>query len=541
MNKKISAGTLIVLTALFIVVADNVRFFSNVLDVYPLSIKNIGFLVSIAVVYTSFLVIFFTLLGSKFTTKPVLMLSVLIASLIGYFSSSYNVIIDETMLKNTLETNLSETADLLNIKLFLYLFILGIFPAYCIFKVKLRNSSIKKAIFRKTLHIFISLVIIIVSLFGFSNFYTSFFREHKPLRYYTNPIYAYYSAGKYLFEKLKDHNIELKQIGLDARKKANSSGRKLSILVVGEAVRADRFGLNGYARDSTPLLSKEDVINFPEMYSCGTTTAISVPCMFSILDRDHFKDQKARSTENVLDVLSHAGVSVLWRDNNSSSKGVAERIRYENYRTQALNKRCEGECRDEGMLDGLQNFINRQKTEDILIVLHQMGNHGPAYYKRYPKQFEKFVPVCETNQLEECRPEEIGNAYDNAILYTDHFLQQTIELLKQNDKNFQTSLIYMSDHGESLGEGGLYLHGMPYFIAPDAQKHVASFIWFGARSRAEINIEKLKKVAGQPWSHDNLFHTLLGLMQVETTVYDPQEDILATVRDSSGTHSALRQ
>ena len=541
MNKKISAGTLIFLTALFLVVADNYRFFVNVLAGYPLSLKNIGFLISLAVVFCCFLIIFFNLLSSKFTTKPVLIFSVLTASLISYFANTYNVIIDDTMLQNTFETNISETADLLNIKLFLYVFILGIIPAYLIYKTRLKDTRIKQAITGKILHSVIALIIIVAALFSFSSFYASFLREHKPLRFYTNPTYAYYSAGKFLLEKLNNPTVELKQIGLDAQRNSDNSGRKLSIVVVGEAVRADRFGLNGYARNTTPLLSKEDIINFPEMYSCGTTTAISVPCMFSILDRNDYSDKKAKSTENVLDVLNHAGVHVLWRDNNSSSKGVADRVRYEDYRSATLNKRCAGECRDEGMLDGLQNFINQQKTGDILIVLHQMGNHGPAYYKRYPQQFEKFGPVCATNQLEECRPEEVGNAYDNAILYTDHFLQQAIELLKQNDKSFQTALIYMSDHGESLGEGGLYLHGMPYFIAPEAQKHVASFLWLGAQSKSQIDMQKLKQVAGQPWSQDNLFHTLLGLMQIKTHVYDPKEDLLATVRHSSGVYTALTQ
>lgn len=534
-DKRKSTGMLIFLTALFLVVAGNYRFFANVLEVYPLSFPNMGFLISLAVVFCAFLIVFFTLLSSKFTTKPVLIFSVLTASVISYFANTYNVIIDDTMLQNTLETNVSETADLLNIKLFLYIFILGIIPAYFIYKAKLKDKNIKKAIFSKILHIAISLIIILVSLFSYSSFYTSFFREHKPLRYYTNPTYAYYSAGQYLSDKFKSRTVVLKQIGLDAQRNPGASGRKLSILVVGEAVRADRFGLNDYTRNTTPLLSKADVINFPNMYSCGTTTAVSVPCMFSILDRSHYSDKKAKSTENVLDVLSHAGVSVLWRDNNSSSKGVADRIRYENYRTPALNKHCDGECRDEGMLDGLQDFIDREKAGDILIVLHQMGNHGPAYYKRYPQQFEKFVPVCETNQLEECRPEEIGNAYDNAILYTDNFLQQAIELLKHNDDGFQTALIYMSDHGESLGEGGLYLHGMPYLIAPDAQKHVASFMWFGTQTRPELNIEQLKNEADKHFSHDNLFHTLLGLMQVETAVYDSGKDILAAVRHPSET------
>jgi len=249
--------------------------------------------------------------------------------------------------------------------------------------------------------------------------------------------------------------------------------------------------------------------------------------MFSILNRDNYSDKKAKSTENVLDVLKHGGVKILWRDNNSSSKGVADRIEYQDYRHRETNTICDGECRDEGMLIGLQNYIDEQNQEDILIVLHQRGNHGPAYFRRYPQEFEEFTPVCKTNQLEECQPEEIVNAYDNAILYTDYFLTKTINLLKQNNDAFQTTLIYMSDHGESLGEKGLYLHGLPYFMAPEAQKHVGALMWFG---KSSINTKKLKQVANNPFSHDNLFHTLLGLMQIETSVYKPEADILAPCR-----------
>jgi lipid A ethanolaminephosphotransferase len=158
-----------------------------------------------------------------------------------------------------------------------------------------------------------------------------------------------------------------------------------------------------------------------------------------------------------------------------------------------------------------------------------MGNHGPAYYKRYPQKFETFSPVCKTNQLEECRSEEIINAYDNGILYTDYFLAKTIDLLKQNDGVFQTALVYMSDHGESLGENGLYLHGLPYFMAPDAQTHVGALMWFGKQSKQVIDTTKLKQVANNRFSHDNLFHTLLGLMQIETSAYQAKADILAPV------------
>jgi lipid A ethanolaminephosphotransferase len=238
--------------------------------------------------------------------------------------------------------------------------------------------------------------------------------------------------------------------------------------------------------------------------------------------------KKGISTENVLDVLKHTkNVAMLWRDNNSDSKGVALRIPYEDYKTSKNNTICiEGECRDTGMLVGLDKFIEKNKGKDILIIIHQMGNHGPAYYKRYTKEFEKFKPTCQTNQLEDCTQQEITNAYDNAILYTDYFLDETIKFLKSYDDKYDTGLIYMSDHGESLGENGVYLHGLPYFMAPSAQTHIGSIMWFGKNMRKIIDVEKLKQQSAQEYSQDNLFHTLLGIFNVKTEVYKKDMDIL---------------
>jgi lipid A ethanolaminephosphotransferase len=250
--------------------------------------------------------------------------------------------------------------------------------------------------------------------------------------------------------------------------------------------------------------------------------------MFSNLTRNGYSESKAESTYNILDVLNIAGVNILWRDNNSNSKGVADRVTYEDYKTPENNTICDDECRDEGMLVGLQEYIDSKETGDILIILHQMGNHGPAYYKRYPKAFEYFTPVCKTNQLENCTSEEINNAYDNAILYTDYFLSKVINLLKQN-KEFETAMFYISDHGESLGENNLYLHGLPYFMAPDAQTHVPAIMWLGENFK--IDRDTLKKTATKEYSQDNIFHTLLGLFEVETGLYDSNMDIIKPATD----------
>tara|TARA_B100001063_G_scaffold247351_1_gene293016 strand:- start:1224 stop:2846 length:1623 start_codon:yes stop_codon:yes gene_type:complete len=531
---KTSQYKLIVVVSIFFVIFYNTSFFKNVINVYSFEELNALYVSSIVILLISFIVFLFTLFSSKYTTKPILIITLLVSSFTAYFMDTYHVVIDDSMIRNSLQTDLAESSDLFSFKLVLYVFFLGLLPAYFIYKTKIEYKSFGKEIFSKVKTLILSLAIILIIVFSFSKFYTSFFREHKPLRYHVNPIYWMYSIGKYTEKSINSGPIVVKEIGTDAsiKKEAHHDEidkTELIIMVVGEAARADRFSLNGYEKETNPLLKKEEIVNFSNMYSCGTSTAESVPCMFSIFDKADYDYKKGISTENIVDVLKHTkNINVLWRDNNSSSKGVANRTDYEDYRTNKTNTMCdEVECRDEGMIVGLEDYIAKHKGEDILIVLHQMGNHGPAYYKRYPKEFEKFTPVCETNQLEECTQEEVSNAYDNAILYTDYFLSKVINFLKPYSKDYETAMVYMSDHGESLGENGLYLHGLPYFMAPDEQKHIGSLIWFGdGDMKEDIDIQKLAIYKDKEFSQDNLFHTLLGLFEVETEVYKKDMDIL---------------
>ena len=520
MIKKITTSKLIIIVSIFLLLFGNSSFFLNVLEVYPLSIKNVLFLFSLAIVFTCINSLLLTLFCYKQTTKPILIIILISSAAAAYFMDSYHIIIDDVMLDNIIQTTVSESMDLLSIKLFLYLFLLGILPSIFIYKLKLVYSPIKKAIYSRIKLIGSAVFIMLITMLIFSNYYASFIREHKPLRYYANPSYYIYSVGKYMGHFLKP-------IGLDAHIAPFDKHRELIVFVVGETARADHFSLNGYNKKTNPYLEKTDIISFKNIWSCGTSTAVSVPCMFSIYNRGEFNKTKANSTENVLDILQKSGVNVIWLDNNSDSKGVAVRVPYEDYKTNDKNPLCDTECRDEGMLDNLQEYIDNHPNGDIFIVLHQMGNHGPAYFKRYPPQFEKFKPTCQTNQLEDCSLEEINNTYDNAILYTDYFLSKVITLLNKNTSKFESALFYVSDHGESLGENNLYLHGLPYLFAPDDQVHVPLIMWFSnSFDKDEINLNSLKKKVNDKFSHDNIFHTILGLLEVKTTVYDKKMDMI---------------
>ncbi|WP_415246253.1 phosphoethanolamine transferase [Thauera sp.] len=167
-----------------------------------------------------------------------------------------------------------------------------------------------------------------------------------------------------------------------------------------------------------------------------------------------------------------------------------------------------------------------------MLVLHQLGNHGPAYFRRHPESFRRFTPSCDQDELSKCSREQILNSYDNALLYTDHVLARTIDLLEELDKQYDTAMIYVSDHGESLGENGLYLHGLPYSIAPDEQIKVPMVMWFssGFAARNRLDQECLRAQTAQAASHDNLFHTVLGLLDVDTSVRDGALDLAAACR-----------
>ncbi len=444
--KKITVShtKLCILLSVILVLFYNFAFFKNLIAVYPLSLQHAVFIGSLALLIISFITLTLLALTSRYTTRPLFIILLLTSSLSSYFMDSYNIVIDSTMLQNTAATNFNETLDLFSFKLLLYILLLGILPSIFIYKVKIKERPLNKELWSKSKLAVISLLIMVSQLLLFGNAYASFFREHKPLRQYTNPLFYLYSTGKYIHQRTKTDYALIYSTGLDAAIPEDDNERELMIFVLGETARADHFSLNGYTKQTNPLLSKQDIISFTNMSSCGTSTAVSVPCIFSRFERTQYNESKSYSTENLLDVMTHAGVHTLWRDNNSDSKGVALRIPYEDFKTPEKNHHCDPECRDIGMLDGLQTFINQQPTGDILIVLHQMGNHGPAYYKRYPKSFEKFTPACQSNLLNECSIEEINNAYDNTILYTDYFLAETIKLLKQNNAKFETSMLYIS-------------------------------------------------------------------------------------------------
>lgn len=522
-----SQTSAILFVVVFIMLSGNFSLFHGILNIYPLTLHNIPFLISIALFFTSLTAIFFLLICFGKWTRWILATFLLIASQSAYYMDHFGVIIDTVMIDNIMQTNRSEFSSLITSTLIFRTIFLGVIPAWLILKYCPDPRGFKEEIKAKFRLIFLFLIAIIVLVIPFTADYTSFIREHRIVRFYSNPTYSVYSAIKYatLQSSISAHNLPLFKTAEDAvHLDPPTSKKELVIMVVGETARADRFALNGYQRNTNPELSKQDIVSFSNVTSCGTSTSVSVPCMFSSLGREKYDKEKALNQENALDVLKKNGVEVLWRDNNSDSKGVATRIRYEDFKSPTLNPVCKGECRDIGMLSGLDAYIAKNKDKDMMIVLHQMGNHGPEYYRRYPKEFERFKPACQTGELRDCTQEEVDNAYDNAILYTDYFLSEVINFLKKYDEKYEVAMLYVSDHGESLGEHGIYLHAAPYMIAPKEQTHVPVIAWTG--KYFDYNLKDIKPFKDAAISHDDLFCSLLIAYELESKMCEGKNTIL---------------
>ena len=498
--------------ALFLVLTCNSSFFVQHSEIYPW-VSHWGFNISVALLNTALIMLMMTVFNWLLPLRFVAILFLFISAGGSYFADTYGVVIDTGMLTNALQTNTSEALDLLNMGMLWHFFLLAVLPgigvAYCPVKKTGTWDRPRQLVIMMTA----SPVVMTLMILTYSDSYANFFRQHKHIRYYANPLYPVYSAIRLTTQQWdQEGEHEYVPVSGNVHSLAFTQPR-LTIMVVGETVRADHLSLNGYYHNTMPRMAAESrLVNFSNVTACGTSTAVSVPCMFSLYDRDEFDLDSASYTENVLDVLSKAGVSVLWRDNNSSSKGVADRLPFEDFRTDRTNPECDTECRDGGMLSGLDSVVQSAKG-DVLVVLHQMGNHGPAYYKRYPAEFDVFQPACQTAELSRCTEEEINNAYDNALRYTDHFLGRVIDFLKLQQPEFAVSMLYVSDHGESLGENGLYLHGMPYTFAPKNQLKVPVLLW--AADPSPIDLTHTKGLADNEISHDGVAPTLLLMFGVE--------------------------
>lgn len=486
----------------------------------------------LATVLSLYYFIFLQILVWQWNKKWLAIVLIIIGSSAAYFVNEMGIPITSEQIQNMMQTDHKEAFHLLSTDLLIHTFLFTVLPSLIVWFIPIQPSALLPQLIKKILSIVGALIIAGIILYINLIDFSSLFRGHREVKYMISPNNIFDSSLSY-YKKLSYKPLPLVQYGLDAKQTVSGTQQKpkLMVLVVGETARAESFSLNGYKKNTNPELSKvPDLINFSQATSCGTATAVSVPCMFSGMPRVNYDSRLATHREGLLDIAQRAGYKVTWIDNNSGCKGACDRVNQYKIPEELEKKYCEGRdyCADGILVESLARYIQDIPKDDPtpqLIVLHQMGSHGPAYYQRTLPEYAPFHPICDTNTIQSCDHESLINAYDNSIVYTDHILSEVIGMLKTEQK-YQTGFWYLSDHGESTGENGLYLHGAMYAIAPSQQTHIPMLMWFSPEWNKK-QIECLSQSKDRSVSQDNLFPTLLGLLDVNTQVINSKLDLLS--------------
>jgi len=538
-----SAQTLVLLASAWLAVLGNIALWRNLIQLPDLTgWQGVVFGAAFALIIASVLTALLALLAWRWTLKPAISFLLLCAGFSTHYMLSFGILVDTPMLVNVLHTDSREVGEQLSVGLALTVAALAGLPMVWLW----RQAWASKRWGQQALHnaglCLVGLLVAVGTTLAVFQDFASLMRNHTQLRYQINPLNSVYAMLDLTLIPSELRGGPLHALGEDAHidtrasKDADVQHPPLLVLVLGETARSQNFSLNGYPRLTNPMLAQENVVSFSQVTSCSTRTADSLPCMFSHLGREGFA-QRLHESENLLDVLQRAGYAVLWIDNQSGCKGQCERVANVNTALIKVAGECEdGECRDTVMLtridEELAKLPAKQRARGTVVVMHQMGSHGPAYYKRTPAAFKKFQPECQENSLSHCERQQVVNAYDNTIVFTDYFLSRLIGWLKAQEKNSTPAMLYVSDHGESLGENNLYLHGLPYALAPDVQKHVAMISWMSPSFErwSDVSTTCLRQQRDRALSHDHLFHSVLGVMAVQTRVYQAQNDLFVTCK-----------
>jgi len=483
-----------------------------------------------AIGITAFQVAFMTLfVWGRFAKLAVISLA-LVTAVTHYFSDQYKVMFDTSMIRNALATNFQESSELLTPEmmgvLLMYLLPVLLFLRF----YRIPSISFGRQILAKLVTIVVMVTVSTAAAVAQYKSLASAVRNHGEIRHLVLPTSPVLALARTVSADTTQATVKKELLDIAPQRLAQTTNKPLlTVVVVGETVRAQNWGLSGSEHQTTPQLaqiSKQELFNFPYAKSCGTNTETSVPCLFSGIGRSTYNEKWIKQHESILPLMQRAGVDVTWIDNQSGCKGACDGIKSMSASELAQQKKAADDHLDDILIKGLTTVVSKT-PKDQVVVLHMLGNHGPAYYKRYPKDNAYFTPTCQDNNLTNCSRESIANTYDNAIRYTDDVLAKLIQQLNQI-RDRSVSLVYVSDHGESLGEKGLYLHGVPYAFAPEEQTRVPFFFWFPERTQKTLglNTQCLAGKASRPTEHDLLAHSLLGLYKISSPVYKKQWDFI---------------
>ncbi|MBY5922530.1 phosphoethanolamine transferase [Ferrimonas balearica] len=499
---------------------------------------SLGFVISLPFFFVAAFNLIFHCLSWPRLTKPLFIPLLVVSSLVSYTMVQYGILPDQEVVASAVETNAHELGSYFSASLLLWVTGFGVLPALVLWRTRIHYGGTlpRFLLLNKLVPMVASVAVIALIAALYYVDYASVGRNNSYLRKMIVPTHFVYSVGKFVKHNYLTTPEPYRELGKDAHILAEPKDGKprLLVLVIGETARAANQQLNGYERETNPYTSQiDELVYFPDVATCGTATAVSVPCMFSDFDRGHFDRASATNQDNLMDILTRAGIATVWRDNDGGSQKVANHISYESISADSDAALCDGKtCFDEVLLKGLGERIDAMQG-DRVVVLHLIGSHGPTYFKRYPKAFAHFQPACERADIENCSQQELVNVYDNTLRYTDWVLSQVVSLLKARQADYHSAMLYLSDHGESLGEDGLYLHGMPYALAPLEQRRVPMMMWLTPDFRGDegLGLQCIQQQAQKGgWSQDNFFHTVLGLMEVGSDEYLPTMDILSHCR-----------
>ncbi len=437
---------------------------------------------------------------SRYLGKFLLVITFIISSISMYFINSYSVIIDESMIGNVLNTNYSESSSFFSFKLVLYVLFFGILPSIYIIRAKIIRVTFKKFITTISL----TLVFMLVMVFANASNWLWIDKNSKTLGGLAMPWS--YSVNLSLYYIHQNQRNATETLLPNATIKDNQ--KSVIVLVIGESARKQNFSLYGYPKNTNPLLSKISNVYHFDATSCATYTTAGVKGILSYQNSDEL-------TEILPNYLHRNDVEVIWRTSNTGEPPIHIK-NYENRETLMPNCKGDGCNYDEILLSGLKEEILASKKNKILVVLHTSTSHGPTYSKKYPAQFEVFKPVCNSVELGKCSQTELINAYDNTIVYTDYILAKLIGDLQQlND--YHSAMIFVSDHGESLGEKNLYMHGLPLSIAPKEQFEIPFIVWTSENSKQMKPNTILTQF--------NVFHSVLNFLNIQSPIYDEKMNI----------------
>ena len=543
--------TFFALTTIYTAVVFNYEFMTKFWAI-PEVMENSVIYWTIPFVLLAVIIIFHLIMTIPIFGKLIMATSFILSASVLYMIQAYGVGMSYEMVQNFAKTDTMEATSYFNIYSFTFVFLLGVIPAIFIMRVKFTKKvdsypmnlvrgfivmrmkialiNLCHSLLHRIYLLLLALLILVsIGVFNYKE-YAFIFRANNHLYAqmvpgYLGNIYRY--TRDVHFSALPPH----REIGTDAKLIHPNNGKpNLFVFVIGETARAQNFSYYGYKRDTNIHTKEYDLIVPSDVTACSTSTAKSLPCMMSSLSRSDYDYATAYSQDNILDIIQRAGASVMWYDNNSSHYDVPNEETMDVDFTDRSAKSCSDYiCYDIDLLKDFNNKIKAMKNDNKFVVLHMIGSHGPKYYERYPRKMEQFSPACNNPEVSKCPTDNLINTYDNSILYTDYVLSQTIKRLQTYQDKYNVAMLYVSDHGESLGENGLYLHGVPFALAPDVQLKIPLILWLpkAYATANNINRECVINRVKKPLSHDNIFHSLLGGYGVSTKIKSNQLDIFS--------------